>query len=699
MNISFTHDEKKDIYRFTGWFGNCIKTGITKTCGLSNKRLNALFIEINPTTMTIYSFFALELYHILDSLIKQRGGKYSMYGIDVTSIQDVKRLIQMNTWYEGPKSGVEEHGYDVHSLKYKFKFPPLPQHHEVYKKHKYMVDHIGYRGSLLGLDAGLAKTYGALTLTEFHGADRILCIVPKKAMFTVWIDSLVNELYKSPQSYYIVDPREGHPVYANGNKQYNGEKFIICHYEAMDKLKRSKLIKRIKTGKHALIVDEIHNFNGLTSKRTKALLDITREYNSNCVSLLSGTPVTSSSLDMNVMVALLDRHSNAVILKRFTALYGGNVSKYTKDMTNERYGLYSTTIKKSSKNMVSKVSVKTVDIKLKNTRPYELATIRVAMKDYTRKRTDELVGRTTESFTELEELLVANGITQIDTTNVEAIHARTITVTEYLAVVRKVRDIHDNGNLREASVIITKSNQIERSIASKLDGDVKKRFRELKTICKYPMLKAIGEALGRILLRTRIDCFTDIAKVIKYKDVINSTLKKTIVFTSYVNVAEAVRNGVTVLGYKPRYAYGEHTGRLTSNINEFKDDKSINPLIATFKSLGEAVPLVEANTILMVDVPFRSKDYDQAVARVWRTGQDSDVTVYTMNLVSKEPTINDRNIDILKFYRDVVSEITGVESTIPITEEENVAIATESVGHNENYLPRINRFNTIVDDW
>ena len=96
-----------------------------------------------------------------------------------------------------------------------------------------------------------------------------------------------------------------------------------------------------------------------------------------------------------------------------------------------------------------------------------------------------------------------------------------------------------------------------------------------------------------------------------------------------------------------------------SSDNKIEDNKS-DPAIGTYKSISTGHHLVVADLVLLMDVPFRTYVLDQAIARVYRMGQKNIVHIlYTKLDTGEDYNINSRNIDILKWAKDAVEEITG----------------------------------------
>jgi hypothetical protein len=173
------------------------------------------------------------------------------------------------------------------------------------------------------------------------------------------------------------------------------------------------------------------------------------------------------------------------------------------------------------------------------------------------------------------------------------------------------------------------------------------------------MLKVRGEVLGKVVLGARIECHKEMAKVLNY-EILNSTSAKSIIMSSYIDVCEAAYNASKKAGFNPVKIYGEETKNQTANISKFIEDDKTDPAIGTYKSISTGHHLVVADLVLLMDVPFRTYTLDQAIARVYRMGQKNIVHIlYTKLDTGEDYNINSRNIDILKWAKDAVEEITG----------------------------------------
>lgn len=157
----------------------------------------------------------------------------------------------------------------------------------------------------------------------------------------------------------------------------------------------------------------------------------------------------------------------------------------------------------------------------------------------------------------------------------------------------------------------------------------------------------------------RIDAHREMTKAIPFLDICESTQKKTVVFTSFVDVLQDAMSACKEQGLNPILVYGKTSKDVSPIVSKFEQDESINPLIATYNSLSTGVPLVMADTMIMVNAPFRSYIQDQAIARIHRLRQDSQTRVLQCYLdTGNEPNISTRSLDIMTWSQQQVEAMT-----------------------------------------
>jgi hypothetical protein len=196
-------------------------------------------------------------------------------------------------------------------------------------------------------------------------------------------------------------------------------------------------------------------------------------------------------------------------------------------------------------------------------------------------------------------------------------------------------------------------------------------------------LKVQGEALGRILGKKRTQCNVDMLGAWdRYKvtdmqtgekfdttliDIIENSVKKTVVFTSYVEVVDRAAEIITGEGGFPLKVYGETNNELPQIVTQFDRDVRSNPLIATLQSLSTAVPLIMANTVIFLNAPYRDYIYDQACSRVDRLGQTEVVQIFDVYLdTGKEANISSRSLDIMAWSKSMVDQMLGTAGSVAL---------------------------------
>lgn len=478
--------------------------------------------------------------------------------------------------------------------------------------------------------------------------DKVLIICPLPTVNDVWRKTLGAEGagFKKAQDYWWV----------GDTKPYDGQKYIICHYEGLEKLQ--SIFNKFPKGKTGVIIDESHNLNDPKSKRTQLAIDFVNKVESSNVLLLSGTPLKSGFREMGLLFKLLDNHFDSHTEKRYITLYS-SPSQFMSEVLRERYDGYAV---KVSKDAIKLDPLNTVNLKVtipeSEMKQYYLSNIKEDLKEYVSKRSKELKEQEpywTERYLTLREQAIQNG--KLKGRDLE----------DYIRDVDRIRKTK-SVSFGQLADVIERVNKYEKNylIPNLITSEDKKIFKEAKTIYKYPVLKVQGEALANVIGKARIRCHIALAEYLDLTNIINSSRKKTIIFSNYVDVCKAAEQICTNLGYNPICVFGEETKNLASNVDKFLNSKNINPLITTYKSLSTGVPLVAADTIICLDMPFRMYIYEQAVARAWRLGQDSQVTSYIIEANTDVPNINSRNLDIITWYKEEVERITGVSSSVDI---------------------------------
>lgn len=526
------------------------------------------------------------------------------------------------------------------------------------------------RGYLLDAPAGSGKSYCSLALMEMLDIDTVIIICPKKAVNDVW-DETITRVYSEPQSYSM-----SLPVLHGPNKpaEFNiNDRFIVCHYEAIGKLNEYLDSVKIPNKRFACLLDECHAMNSHNSERSIQFRELNKKINPEFCLWMSGTPIKALGTETLTMFATIDKLFDKGVYQSFLKVFGVSGVYATSVMSN-RLQLVRSEIKTKGSG-VEQYTHK-IKVTLKNGGDYTLKTISAKMIDYVKERKtyyQKNAKQYEHDFFNAIETYRSRVVRGRGNTN-----AFNAGLEDYLVKAKTIHEGYIPTDPKHKQYVLDCNHYEDKVIIPLLPNDVKKIFRKAKSVYKYVDLTIMGEALGNILGKSRSRCNADIvkqlvtdAKVItedgetyqsNLPDIIRNAQAKTIIFTDYVEVVKETEYQLKLNGFNPISIFGETTAGngLAMQTKVFKEKPEINPLITTFKTLSEAVPLTEANRVIFLNLPFRSGTYEQAVKRANRIGQTLDVDLFEVTLdTGEEPNISTRNEDILKWSEEQVALILG----------------------------------------
>ena len=446
------------------------------------------------------------------------------------------------------------------------------------------------------------------------------------------------------------------------------ERFLIFNYAALSKL--LAYLPQIDISSLVIILDESHNFNEIKSLRTDMFLELVAKTKCKHVLHLSGTPIKALAVEAIPLIRCIDPLFTPECEARFRKIYGVSAERAS-DMLNHRLqGLMHVVEKKELG--IPLPEFQTIKVKVPNPNDFTLETVTEKMRKFTAERLEYYKGREVDDKKKFYACLSE--------------HESKLKSSEQRAEYRKYRSclsyvIDMGGDARFCKDEMAYCNRYEaRELIPSLSEASKKDFKEVKAMVKYVKLKVQGECLGRIVGKIRMQACLAMAENIDYVPIVESTEKKTVMFTSFVEVIEMLRTKLTDDGLKPAFVYGKTNANLSAIIKDFADNEDTNPLVATYPSLSTAVPLVMANVCVLLNAPWRDYILQQTVSRISRMGQDTQTYVYTASLdTGDKPNIADRALDILKWSQQQVKAITGVVSPFEIGDDlDEAGFAMES---------------------
>lgn len=640
---------------------------------IGSKMLYNILDKSSRWEMKFQKFYLPDMYHVVLELLN--NDKFKRRIVSRSKLQKLKELFETIPLVQNIKLIQNTKDEDIPSVNKSILKNIFIPGFKLFEHQDKFIDNclfksklMDLRGYLLDAGPGLGKTINSIALMELLGADKIIVVCPKKAVIDVW-EETINRIYSKPQTYNLsIDSVKGGKVkLANFSLD---SKFMVCHFESLDKLVAS--LRNIPNARYGIVLDEAHNLNSYKSQRSTLFRELNKIVNPYFCLWMSGTPLKALGNETMSMFETIDKLFTPEVVKSFNAVFGIS-GVYAATVMANRLQLVKATIK-SQGSGVEQFTYQS-KVALPDAWKYTLTTIREEMKKYIRERTafyhefrEEYIEEYFEGIEEFKSNLGSNFDSKMQ-----------IALDEYLAKTKELHNGYNPTSPVHKQYIIDCNYFEDKVIIPILSNKTKKIFRKAKSVYKYVELTIIGETLGNVIGRKRTECnkaiveamaksFTVISQDGKetyetnLSEVIHDAEAKTLIFTDYVDVLKRCNEILTEEGFHPITIFGETTTTigLSNQVKQFKENSKINPLITTFKTLSEAVPLTEANTVIFLNLPFRSGTYDQAVKRANRIGQTKDVHLYEVTLdTGSEENISTRNLDILKWSEEQVSILMG----------------------------------------
>lgn len=609
-----------------------------------------MFRKVALGYVEIPTFFVLEFDKILTEM-RSKGHASTRW-----TAMRVQSALRSNTWIKDldidPKDVPKT--MDLSKLS-NFKLQPIAYQMKLLNEFDYMTYRLKLNGVLVDWVMGSGKSLGALYIAECAPVDKVVIICPKNAVFEVWVDTIKSKMIVSP-SVWTTD----------SSLPLRNEKYIIIHNEGIGNY--VDLVRELsKKHRLAVIVDECHNFNEITSKRTQEMIALVKASKTRYAVLQSGSMFKAIGSEIIAGMYAIDPTFDEDLAERFKRLYSAS-AKDALQLLQYRLEFFTSKVVKEQVGL-GEPDTSIVLVTAPDAYKYTLESVAKAMKEFIAERISYYDNRKIEDYAHYDRILRQ--------------HEQMLSTEELRKAYRAYQgdvNIIRRGDLMNSKEEIKASNVYEKNqIIPYLSPEDKKIFEEVKTIYKYVVLKIQGECLGKVLGRYRIDACIAVAKAFDYSKYIESTEKKTLVYTNYIESLQEAERAVKAQGYDPLAVYGATNKDINSILRDFENKPEINPLLATFKSLSTAIPLTTADLLIMLDVPFRDYVAAQTIARIHRLGKDTQTRVLICKLdTGSEPNISGRTLDILQWSQAQIFAITGVKTPFEI-DERKISIESYSV--------------------
>jgi SNF2 family DNA or RNA helicase len=385
-----------------------------------------------------------------------------------------------------------------------------------------------------------------------------------------------------------------------------------------------------KRKNNMIIVDESHNFRNSNGKRTNELLKLKELMDCKDNLLMSGTPIKEAPDELVPALRMIDPY--------FTEELG---IKYTKTFHTNKVAVanlvrtrFSRAIWRKTKNEVLNLPKKTIEsirLPVKDSNKYLIDVIEEEINTrYHEIYEEKLKENTTLKNKFVDYIWKYSSASKIDTANYIKY------ITESTNTGNKV-DIHSHRRMIYSSFL-------EDNVYPNIKNE--RELKELKDIkMKYinMMSISISTAIGEILPPLRTQCYIDLYEENKNYFIkrIKDNIKKTVIFTPFLEVAKHLYEDLNKNKIGCELVIGETKDRM-DHINNFKNEDTIDVLIATIQTLSTGVTLTEANQMFFFGLAWRNADNQQCQDRIHRIGQTNEVFIYNVFLLTPEKNLTDR---------------------------------------------------------
>lgn len=604
-----------------------------------------MFTDIGKYSFTFKSFFLPDVVFTINKMLNQKSTLTSL-----RSLTKIRDALFEHTWLAGtvrtmPSRFIREHLSE-------FYLTPLDFQEELFTIYDQNIQKYNLNGFLFAGSVGSGKTFTSLALAYCLQKKKIIIICPKNTIYRVWEANLKEKIKEVP-SYWIS---------AEKKPMRGDERFLIYHYEDMGKLQEYISAGTGTNPRDVMIIlDESHNLNETTSARSNQFNDICRLSKCKDILWLSGTPIKALSKESIPLLRSIDPLFTPEVEELFKKIFRGDAGRAT-EILNQRLGLVMFSVEKERLKLPEPFT-KQIKVKSPIGDKFTLDSIANQMKEFIEQRMLHYKHRESEDK-KFYDYCIAKYKSSIKTDKQK--HQ----LSQYQGFVEVIiknyaRDVNDE---------MAFCNRFEKEeIMPTLSNEDKSKFKDVKSIIKYLHLKIKGECLGTIVGGARIACTIEIAKNINYNLICESVEKKTLVFTSYVDALRQASISCAEQGLTSIEVYAKTNKDLPEIVKRLTNDESINPLIATFDSLSTGVPMTMCNALLMLNLPFRDYELQQAIGRISRLDSNTDTYVYSAFLdTGDKPNISTRTKDILEWSQKQVEAIVGISTPYDLSKSQDV---------------------------
>lgn len=616
----------KEMYKYRGIMKLFEKKYSTWSMILFNKELidkkDMKVVELN-----VPLFFALEIYNIFMDLADFYNMKYYV---------DVANNIWEKTWISNFEKRDNDPGISLSRLSL-FNYTLKNYQLEFVKQYNSLKYRYELEGYILSFEQGLGKTFTAIALAECLEKDQIIIICPNtlKENWAYEIKSYYKK-YSNDESAWLND------LYVNGNSKYSSKhpKFIITNQESINKI--FPIVKQNKNS--IIIVDESHNFRNDKSNRSEQLLKLKEIVKCKDNLIMSGTPIKATPDEIIPVLRMIDPYFTEEIAKIYKSAFA-NSSNEVYRIVKDRFGriMY----RKHKEDVLSLPEKHILETRwtVKDEKPYLLSTVREQI-------AEEFLNIYMEKMKSVDKYRI-----EFETT------VRKYSSASYEDTEGYLKFVYMKSNNKEFYIHELKEEMYNKFLDEYVYPNMNnameiKRLQYIISQYIYILQSARGTAIGKVLPPAKTNCYIDIIdnNINEIVEIVNNNTKKVIMFTPFLEVAKHLYKTLTANKIGTVMIIGATTNRMEV-IQAFKEEDTIDVLVATVQTLSTGVTLTEANKMLFFGTPYRNADFEQACDRIHRIGQTSEVYIHKILLKSAAKNITDRIDEIMEWSAEISGSI------------------------------------------
>ena len=559
------------------------------------------FLIFKRYTLIFPSFFALEFFEIF----RQLGGRWLDYAL----------LLKQRTWVSRLFSSQSTRQLSLHMI-HSRKIALNPYQLKFIETYLNYVERYGLRGRVLSFEQGLGKTRTAIALFLALQKEKVLIICPKSLLF-----SWKSELEKLGETDVSIL-----------SETSESTRWNIINYDRLSSLP-SSLIQTID----GVIVDETQYIIHLSAQRTKKVIEICKSGPKiQDILLLSGTPIKKNPEEWVPYLLILDPQITIELANLFTRIFLAHPSLMKHIAAVRMRGL----VARETKSQLPLPPKTIINVRwmIPDLNEYLWSTISREIKDLVPLYVDEYRQLYLSSWPEIMSVLLEKNVPkeELDT---------------FIGLCVKEKLTPEEHKWVDSKLAYW-STLIERT-------DLRHALHDMKKLMRSFARSVEAKVRSTILYAKREQCLLSLIRT-NWKEIckfINLTENKTILCGT---ILSPLRYLHTILpkecGVQSVYVDSTVPDRGEA-LRKFQHDDNVRVLVGSMGVLGVGLTLVEADKIMILNLPWRWVDAEQMMDRVHRIGQRHPVAIHIVRLRSTELNVHDHMSQIALYSKREVDRM------------------------------------------